>query len=202
VTGPDGTHFPYVMPFVGDWSVSSIDDDAVTGVNNVDTVEQVFLEDPTPGLYTVTVDYEGSLDDDTQDYSLIVTGQTVAELTALEEWRLRNFGDATGTGNRANDADYDSDGLSNILEFGLGTSPTESNVLPVVISDSGAVSTLLVDISANSDDSVDSLSADFQAFDSNVNLTATVNSLATSGEVTGTDEITADVAISFLQEMK
>ena len=34
VTGPGGIHLPYVMPHVGDWSVDSIDDDAVTGVNN------------------------------------------------------------------------------------------------------------------------------------------------------------------------
>ena len=195
VTGPDGTHFPYVMPFVGDWSVSSIDDDAVTGVNNVDTVEQVFLEDPTPGLYTVTVDYAGSLEDDTQDYSLIVTGQSSVELTALEIWRFENFGNETGTGNRADNADFDNDGLSNLLEFGLGTSPTEPNVLPVTITDKGSAPTLLVDISANTSDSVDSIAGNFKEFDPAVNLRAEVNDLAADGAVTGVG-ITADVDIN------
>ena len=194
VTGPDGTHFPYVMPFVGDWSVSSIDDDAVTGVNNVDTVEQVFLEDPTPGLYTVTVDYAGSLDD-TQDYSLIVTGQSSVELTALEIWRFENFGNETGTGNRADNADFDNDGLSNLLEFGLGTSPTEPNVLPVTITDKGSAPTLLVDISADTSDSVDSIAGNFKEFDPAVNLRAAVNDLAADGVVTGIG-ITADVDIN------
>ena len=80
VTGPDGTHFPYVMPHVGDWSVSSIDDDAVTGVNTVDNVEQVFVESPVPGNYTITIDYAGDLTNDVQEYSLIVTGQTAPEI--------------------------------------------------------------------------------------------------------------------------
>jgi len=79
VTGPDGTHFPYVMPHVGDWSVSSIDDDAITGVNTVDNVEQVFVEDPVPGNYTITIDYAGNLTNDVQEYSLIITGQTAPE---------------------------------------------------------------------------------------------------------------------------
>jgi len=80
VTGPDGTHFPYVMPHVGDWSVSSIDDDAITGVNTVDNVEQVFVEDPVPGNYTITIDYAGNLTNDVQEYSLIITGQTAPEI--------------------------------------------------------------------------------------------------------------------------
>ncbi|MGJ8650149.1 MAG: S8 family serine peptidase [Opitutaceae bacterium] len=77
VTGPGGTHYPYVMPHVGDWSIGSIDDDATTGVNDVDNVEQVYLAAPTAGTYTVTVDYVGSLTDDEQAYSLIVSGTTI-----------------------------------------------------------------------------------------------------------------------------
>lgn len=77
VTGPGGTHYPYVMPYVGDWSLNKIDDEATTGVNTVDNVEQVYLETPTAGNYTVTVDYVGSLTDDEQTYSLIVSGTTI-----------------------------------------------------------------------------------------------------------------------------
>ena len=84
VTGPDGVHYPYVMPHVGDWSIGTIDDDAVTGVNTVDNVEQVFLETPVAGAYTITVNYAGDLDDDAQDYSLIVTGQSAPEIVVEE----------------------------------------------------------------------------------------------------------------------
>lgn len=76
VTGPGGTHYPYVMPHVGDWSIGSIDVAATTGVNDVDNVEQVYLAAPTVGNYTVTIDYVGNLTNDEQDYSLIITGQT------------------------------------------------------------------------------------------------------------------------------
>lgn len=76
VTGPGSTtHLPYVMPYVGNWSLASIDDRAVNGVNHVDNIEQVYLPSPTAGEYVVTVDFDGALTNDSQDYSLIVTGQ-------------------------------------------------------------------------------------------------------------------------------
>ena len=131
VTGPGGTHFPYVMPHVGDWSVESIDEDAVTGVNDVDTVEQVYLPSATAGVYVVTVDYAGSLRGTSQDYSLIATGQASTAFSALEEWRFVNFGTESNTGDAADTFDFDDDGLSNLIEFGLATSPRESDQNPV-----------------------------------------------------------------------
>lgn len=80
ITGPDGTHYPYVMPYVGDWSLAKIDDAAITGVNDVDPIEQVYLVAPVAGDYTITVDYVGSLTDNLQNYSLVVTGETAAEI--------------------------------------------------------------------------------------------------------------------------
>jgi hypothetical protein len=77
VTGPSSsTHRPYVMPHVGNWSLSSLSANATTGVNTVDNVEQVYLSTP-PGseLYTVTVSYAGVLAYGLQNYSLIVSGQ-------------------------------------------------------------------------------------------------------------------------------
>ena len=74
VQGPGGTHLPYVMPHVGDWSIGSLDDVATTGVNNVDNVEQVYLSSAASGSYTISVDYSGSLTHGLQDYSLIITG--------------------------------------------------------------------------------------------------------------------------------
>ncbi|MGJ8725374.1 MAG: S8 family serine peptidase [Roseibacillus sp.] len=83
VTGPGGTHYPYVMPYVGDWSLATIDDHATKGVNTVDPIEQVYLASPAAGTYTVTIDYAGSLTHDEQDYSLIVSG-TASDAPTIE----------------------------------------------------------------------------------------------------------------------
>lgn len=79
VTAPNGTtiYRPYVMPFVGSWTQGSITLAAVTGKNNVDNVEQVYIPTPTQaGLYTVTVSLDGALTTSSQSYSLVVTGGT------------------------------------------------------------------------------------------------------------------------------
>ena len=55
-------------------------------------------------------------------------------LTEIQAWRLANFGSTAGTGNAADNADPDGDGIKNLLEFALGASPTTSSTdrLPVV----------------------------------------------------------------------
>lgn len=134
VSGPAGTsHLPYVMPHVGDWSQASLSANATTGVNNVDNVEQVDLAaPPASGSYVVTVSFSGSLAGGTQAYSLIASGISPPPLTALETWRQTHFGTTAGTGSAANHADYDSDGLSNVIEFAFGLDPKNraSNSLP------------------------------------------------------------------------
>ncbi len=77
VTGPGGTHLPYVMPWVDDWSDSKLDDDATTGLNTVDNVEQVYIEGPQPGDYTIRVDHAGALVQGSQKYSLVVSGAAI-----------------------------------------------------------------------------------------------------------------------------
>jgi hypothetical protein len=132
VIGPDGTHYPYVMPYVGNWSEASIDDTATTGINDVDNVEQVYLSAPMAGDYQVVVDYVGNLTNDEQIFSLVVTGQDDVEFTEFENWRLDYFGTTDTAGDLADDADYDDDGYANLMEFGLATSPTVSNADPVL----------------------------------------------------------------------
>ncbi len=242
------THYPYVMPHVGNWSVASIESNATTGVNTVDNVEQVYLAAPASGTYVVTVNYAGALTNGSQDYSLIVTGQTAAEieveengspvvpladnsgvrdfgaaapsapsvlrtytlrntggspltglavaksgahsgdftvgalsknelstgetatftvsydplgtgtrtaslqiasndsdenpfdihltatgLTELEAWRFTHFGTTANTGSAASGFDGDKDGLVNLLEFGLATSPTVADPQPLAM---------------------------------------------------------------------
>ena len=77
IISPNGTtNFPYVMPFVGTWTQESMSQPAIRGKNNVDNVEQVYLESPTAGTYTASVTLDGTLDrfDNSQDYSLVITG--------------------------------------------------------------------------------------------------------------------------------
>lgn len=75
---PDGTeHFPFVMPFVGTWTVASMSQNATTGVNNTDNVEQVLIASPAQtGEWTIEVSYTGSLTNNVQDYGLVVTGSS------------------------------------------------------------------------------------------------------------------------------
>jgi hypothetical protein len=69
------TNLPYVMPFVGTWTPASMSLPAIRGKNNVDNVEQVYLQSPTPGTYTVSVTLDGTLSrGGSQAYSLIITG--------------------------------------------------------------------------------------------------------------------------------
>lgn len=99
VTAPDGaTHLPFVMPYVGDWSVAKLTAPAERGVNHVDNVEQVLVESPPqPGVYTVTVNHVGSLTNGTQPYSVILSGGGVPgelQVTPIEGWV--SSGDAGG----------------------------------------------------------------------------------------------------------
>lgn len=79
--GPDGTvHYPYVMPYtVGTaqhaaFSSQLYDAAAVTGVNDRDNVNQIFVASPLPGTYRVEVDHTGNLHGGFQDFSLAFSG--------------------------------------------------------------------------------------------------------------------------------
>ena len=76
IISPNGTtNLPYVMPFVGTWTQASMSLPAIRGKNNVDNVEQVYLESPMAGTYTVSVVLDGTLSRGvSQTYSLIITG--------------------------------------------------------------------------------------------------------------------------------
>ena len=61
----------------------------------------------------------------TKTYTISVTRRSI-----IEDWRLGFFSDASGTANRANGADFDLDGKTNLLEFAFGTDPTAGNSGP------------------------------------------------------------------------
>lgn len=57
-------------------------------------------------------------------------GLTGAGLTRLENWRLTQFGTTTATGNAADTADPDGDGVPNLVEFAVGSDPNHGNSAP------------------------------------------------------------------------
>lgn len=63
-------------------------------------------------------------------------------LSALQTWRQSNFGITTDSGQAANGADPDGDGLVNLLEYALGTNPQAATVSPVTSARSGNFITL------------------------------------------------------------
>ena len=54
-----------------------------------------------------------------------------SQLTPLQQWRLTYFGSTSGTGNAADDADWEGDGLKNIFEYAFNTNPTNASALPM-----------------------------------------------------------------------
>lgn len=83
VVAPDSTvHFPFVL------GVENPSAAATTGDNLVDPVEQVRIDAPEPGTYIVQVDHKGALQDEVQAFSLIVSGLSVPEATAVRDWML------------------------------------------------------------------------------------------------------------------
>jgi len=63
------TNYPYSLSYTYPTSNATY-----TAKNNVDNVEQVYIASPTAGDYTVLVDYDGTLTDSEQWFSLIVSG--------------------------------------------------------------------------------------------------------------------------------
>lgn len=58
------------------WKLESNPNELATrnGDNNVDNVEQIKIDAPSAGFYTITITHKGNLVSNKQDYSLIVTG--------------------------------------------------------------------------------------------------------------------------------
>jgi hypothetical protein len=63
---------------------------------------------------------------------------TIVVRTHQELWRFTNFGSYDSVASGADSADPDGDGLSNLLEYALGTAPNNSGVMPAVLALNGA----------------------------------------------------------------
>ncbi|RNC83984.1 MAG: T9SS C-terminal target domain-containing protein [Balneola sp.] len=68
VTDPDlSSHQPWTL------DQSNPDNLATTGDNDVDNIEQVYIENPSSGTYTVSISHEGSLNSGSQQISILVS---------------------------------------------------------------------------------------------------------------------------------
>jgi len=81
VVGPDGAeHQPWTMPFVGNWTQAAMDLPATRGANQTDNLERVDIASPgAPGVYRGIVSYRGTLANNQQHYSLLVSGSANEE---------------------------------------------------------------------------------------------------------------------------
>lgn len=79
IIGPDSTEYePWIL------DLESPSDPATTGDNYRDNVEQVYIEEPEAGVYTIEVTHKDSLENGSQDFSLIVTGQVTEP--KVQDW--------------------------------------------------------------------------------------------------------------------
>ena len=96
--GPSGTVYqPWVMPFVGNWTTDAFATAATTGSNYTDNVEQVLVASPgTAGTYVARVTFAGTLTNDSQPFSLLLSGEADADTAGAP--RLTAASPASGTG--------------------------------------------------------------------------------------------------------
>ncbi len=78
IVAPNGSEFfPFVMPFVGTWTTAAMSLPATTGINNTDNVEQVIAAaPPAAGTYQAVVSFSGTLANNSQNYSLLLSGSS------------------------------------------------------------------------------------------------------------------------------
>jgi len=125
IIGPGGTNYPYRLDYNSPASNATM-----SAENDVDNVEQVYIQAPVSGEYTILVDYDGTLQDGEQDYSLLISGlssNVVPENPDVDGdglpniWEIAYFGSSTGA---VALADSDGDGENNLSEYISGHVPT------------------------------------------------------------------------------
>jgi len=63
---------------------------------------------------------------------------TLTALSRAQAWRHRHFGTTANTGTTADDADFDGDGIPNLIEKACNLDPTKGNALPVTTTVKGS----------------------------------------------------------------
>ena len=102
----------------------------VANVGNVTTYTNTGLADATSYHYVVVPVNAGGNGPASAEASATTSGVV---LTGIASWRQTHFGSSEATGNAANTADPDGDGVVNLLEYALAGDPmvAEHDLLPV-----------------------------------------------------------------------
>jgi hypothetical protein len=108
----------------------------VANVGNVTSHTDTGLDGATTYYYVVVPVNAGGNGPASAEAS--ATTDTVV-LTGIASWRQTHFGSSEATGNAANDADPDADGVANLLEYALAGDPmvAENDLLPVTSVEAG-----------------------------------------------------------------
>jgi hypothetical protein len=104
-------------PDHADFTVGSLG--ATTLAPNETTTFAVTFAPGAAGPRTAAL-HLASNDADENPFDIALTG---TGRVPVESWRFANFGISDNTGNAANDADPDGDGLANLIEYGFGMNP-------------------------------------------------------------------------------
>jgi hypothetical protein len=77
------TYYPYIL------NPSAPSDDATTGDNTIDNIEQVYIPSPSQaGIYTAQISHKSTLTNSLQNYSVIITGLVAETVLPIDrfEW--------------------------------------------------------------------------------------------------------------------
>ncbi|WP_233231660.1 S8 family serine peptidase [Tichowtungia aerotolerans] len=121
-----GTNYPYKLSYANPTGIATTDSE-----NSVDNVEQVYIENPVAGQYTVLIDCDEALYDNhpspnsggDQTYSLLISGiPSDSDGDGIsDQWENLYFSSSTGA---VATADTDGDGADNLTEYISGCNPT------------------------------------------------------------------------------
>ena len=118
-----GFSFSIDGPGGNDYAAGSLSAATVNGGGTATFV--VTFSPSTSGVRAANLHVVSS-DPDESPFDIALTGTGVAP-SPLQAWRLANFGTVAGTGNTADAADFDDDGLPNLTEWAFGTDPTSGS---------------------------------------------------------------------------
>jgi glucosylceramidase len=97
---------------------------------NPDGEVVVVVANTSASSYAVTLSIDGSRSIPimlpAHSFNTFTLPPPVASISALNQWRTQYFGTPENSGNAANDADPDGDGMSNLIEFSTGGDPLHS----------------------------------------------------------------------------
>lgn len=123
VTGPDASDFSVVTQPT-----------SPVAPGNTTTLQITF--DPSVAVTRLATVSLPSNDADENPFTFHIAG--AGTLTALESWRETHFGTTSNSGDAADTADPEDDGIANLMEWALNLSPMNPDTLPTTLARNGS----------------------------------------------------------------